>query len=78
MGLWQPVGSSDVSQAKQRKSSAAQSSGLPSISLGKGLGLLAALLLTGAFISILMGSIGWNYLAFLVIGSLLVLSLIHI
>ena len=78
-----------MSQAKQRKSSAAQSSGLPSITLGKGLGLLAALLLTGAFISILMGSIGWAYLAFLVIGSLLaalvveerglfLLSLIHI
>ena len=55
MGRRQPVGSSDVSQAKQRKSSAAQSSGLPSIALGKGLGLLAAILLTGALISILMG-----------------------
>lgn len=61
-----------MSQAKQRKSSAAQSSGLPSITLGKGLGLLAAILLTGALISILMGALGWVYLAFLVIGSLLV------
>ena len=66
-----------MSQAKQRKSSAAQSSGLPSITLGKGLGLLAALLLTGALISILMGSIGWAYLAFLVIGSLLVALIVE-
>ena len=77
MGRRQPVGSSDVSQAKQRKSSAAQSSGLPSITLGKGLGLLAALLLTGALISILMGTIGWAYLAFLVIGSLLVALIVE-
>lgn len=66
-----------MSQAKQRKSSAAQSSGLPSVALGKGLGLLAAILLTGALISILMGTIGWAYLAFLVIGSLLVALLVE-
>ncbi len=77
MGRHEPVGSFDVSQAKQRKSSAAQSSGLPSIALGTGLGLLAAILLTGALISILMGTIGWAYLAFLVIGSLLVALIVE-
>jgi len=76
MGRHEPVGSSDVSQAKQRKSSAAQSSGLPSITLGTGLGLLAAILLTGALISILMGTIGGAYLAFLVIGILMALGIL--
>ncbi|WP_325168113.1 DUF6542 domain-containing protein [Corynebacterium macginleyi] len=61
-----------MSLAKQRKPPAAQRLSMPSISLLKGLGLLAALLLTGALISILAGSIGWMYFSFLIISSLLI------
>ncbi|MEQ9999218.1 DUF6542 domain-containing protein [Corynebacterium sp. KPL4015] len=50
---------------------------MPNISLLKGLGLLAALLLTGALISILAGSIGWMYFAFLIISSLLIALIVE-
>ena len=73
----QAVGFCDVSLAKQRKPTAAQSLSMPSISLLKGLGLLAALLLTGALISILAGSIGWMYFACLIISSLLIALIVE-
>jgi len=77
IGPRQTVGFCDVSLAKQRKPTAAQSLSMPSISLLKGLGLLAALLLTGALISILVGSIGWMYFAFLIISSLLIALIVE-
>lgn len=77
IGPRQAVGFCDVSLAKQRKPTAAQSLSMPSISLLKGLGLLAALLLTGALISILVGSIGWMYFAFLIISSLLIALIVE-
>ncbi|MDK8475569.1 MULTISPECIES: DUF6542 domain-containing protein [unclassified Corynebacterium] len=66
-----------MSLAKQRKPTAAQGLSMPNISLLKGLGLLAALLLTGALISILAGSIGWMYFAFLIISSLLIALIVE-
>ncbi|UQZ27654.1 hypothetical protein CACC_04700 [Corynebacterium accolens] len=77
IGPRQAVGFCDVSLAKQRKPTAAQRLSMPSISLLKGLGLLAALLITGALISILAGSIGWMYFAFLIISSLLIALIVE-